>query len=210
MSVEILAVGPSGATISPKANYDGYFVTQSAFQRAVEKGKVFATCQQGTGVVTQAGLSGTDAIMALANPAGSNVTARLWHASFISKVAAAAAMVVWLASCTNTVAARVTGTAAVVRRLKLGGGETNNQGQTCEAFTTATLPAAPTATIQLGVQLTEAVTGSFTLLPFYMPSEFAGALLIQPGTAISFQTSTASGAAGCHGCLVWEEVDLIT
>ena len=210
MSVEMLGKLPSGSLGTPSLGLDSYLVTQNAFQRAVEKGNVYATCQQGTGVVTQAGLSGTDAIIALANPAGSGVTGRLWHASFISKVAAAAAMVVWLASCTNTVAARVSGTAAVVRRLKLGGGETNNQGQTLEALTTATLPAAPTATIQLGVQLTEAVTGSFTLLPFYMPSEFAGAILIQPGTALSFQTSTASGAAGCHGCFVWEEVDLIS
>lgn len=210
MSVEVLAQTPAGSTAPPKVNYDGYLVQQSAFQRAVELGRVFATCQQGTGVVTQAGLSATDAILALANPAGSGVTGRLWHASFISKVAAAAAMVVWLASNTNTVAARTTGTAAVVRRLKLGGGETNNQGQTLEAFTTATLPAAPTATIQLGLQLTEAVTGSFTLLPFYMPTEFAGAILIQPGTTISFQTSTASGAAGCHGCFVWEELPLIS
>lgn len=210
MSVPILAELPSGAEGAPKLNYDGYFVTQSAFSRAVERGRVFATCQQGTGIITQAGLSGTDAILALHNPAGSNISARLWHASFISKVAAVAAMVVWLAVNTNTIAAIVTGTAAVVRRLKLGGGESNNQGQTCIALTTATLPAAPTASIQLGLQLTEAVTGSFTLLPFYMPSEFAGAVLVQPGTTLSFQTSTASGAAGCHGCFVWEEVPLIS
>ena len=210
MSVEIRGELPGGSLGTPALNNDGYMVVQDSLARAVERGRVFATCQQGTGVVTQAGLSGTDAILALHNPAGSGVTGRLWHASFISKVAAAAAMVVWLAANTNPAAAIVTGTAAVVRRLKLGGGESSNQGQTLIAVTTATLPAAPTATIQLGLQLTEAVTGSFTLLPFYMPPEFAGAVLIQPGTTLSFQTSTASGAAGCHGCFVWEEVPLIS
>ena len=210
MSVEMKGELPSEALGTPKLNNDGYLIEQSAFARAVERGRVFSTCQQGTGVVTQAGLSATDAIIALHNPAGSGITGRLWHCSFISKVAAAAAMVVWLAANANPAAAIVTGTAAVVRRLKLGGGESNNQGQALIAVTTATLPAAPVAILQLGLQLTEAVTGSFTLLPFYMPSEFAGAVLVQPGTTLSFQTSTASGAAACHGCFVWEEVPLIS
>jgi hypothetical protein len=210
MSVEMKAEIAGGSLGTPQLNYDEYLVSQDAFHRAVERGRVYATCQQGTGVVTQAGLSGTDAILALHNPAGSGVTGRLWHCSFISKVAAAAAMVAWLAVNANVVAAIVTGTAAVVRNLKLGGGESNNQGQALLALTTATLPAAPVAILQLGLQLTEAVTGSFTLLPFYMPECFAGAILIQPGTTLSFQTSTASGAAGCHGCFVWEECPLLS
>ena len=208
MSVEIMGQLPGGAAAVPALNYSRELVTQDSLARAVERGKCFATTNQGTGIVTQAGLSGTDAILALYNPMGSGVTGRLWYAGFTSKVAAAAAAVVWVAANTNTVAAEVTGTAAVVRNLKLGNGAGNNQGQVLQAFTTATLPAAPVAICTLGSLL----TGAITTVPNITPLErwFNGSLLVQPGTAISFQTSTAAGAASSHGEFIWEEVALIS
>lgn len=182
-------------------------VVQDSFAAAVERGRCFATTNQGTGIITQAGLSATDAILALHNPAGSGVTGRLWYAGFLAKVAWTAAGVVWLAANTNTVAAVVTGTAAVVRNLKLGG-LTDSQGQTLLALTTATLPAAPVAICTLGVGLTAAITVQTGLLP--MGRWFNGAILIQPGTTLSFQSSTASGAAASHGEFIWEEIDYVS
>lgn len=208
MSVELQAQLPSGALGTPQIDNDKYLVMASAFARAGERGRLYCTTHQGTGIVTQAGLSGTDAILSLHNPAGSGVTGKLHYCAVGAKVANVAAAVFWLAANTNVAAAIPTGTAAVVRNLKLGGGMTNNQGQTLEALTTTTLPAAPVAIMTLGIGL----TGAITTVPGIAMFErwLYGALLIQPGTTLSFQTSTASGAASCHAEFIWEEVPLIS
>lgn len=207
MSVEVQAELPSGALGTPKLNADRYTVVQDAFARAGELGRCFVATHQGTGIVTQAGLSATDAIISLHNPAGSGKTGKVHFVAVQAKVANAAAAVFWLAANTNTVAAIPTGTAATVRNLKLGGGMTNNQGQKLEALTTVTLPAAPVAIMTLGVGL----TGAITTVPGIAMFErwLYGALLVQPGTTISFQSSTASGAASCHAEIIWEELDEI-
>ena len=207
MSVEILGQLPGGSPAAPQLGFEKYFVMQSELSRAAEKGQLFATTHQGTGIVTQAGLSGTDAIITLHNPAGSGITGKLWYAAVGGKVANAAAAVFWLAVNTNVIAAIPTGTAATVRNLKLGGGATNNQGQALEALTTTTLPAAPVAICTLGIGLTGAIT-VVTGIPLF-DRWFNGAILIQPGTTLSFMSSTASGAAACHGEFLWQEVPLV-
>ena len=196
---------PNGPEMPISLDRFGNMVNKTSFAAAVERGRMYATTNQGTGIVTQAGLSATDAILSLHNPAGSGIVGRLWYAGFLSKVAAAAAAVVWLAANTNVAAAIPTGTAAVVRNLKLGGGMTNTQGQKLEALTTTTLPVAPVAICTLGCLLTGAITVA-TAIPM-LERWFNGGLLIMPGTTLSFQTSTASGAAACHGEFYWEEED---
>ena len=198
----------SGNLATPKLSLDRHWIMQSAMQRYADEGRLFGTTQQGTGVVTQAGLSATDAILAIHNPISSNMTARLWFAGLTLKVANTAAAVAWLGVNTNTNEAIVTGTAAVVRNYNLGGGVNNTQGQKMLAFTTATLAVAPVALCTLGAGLTAAITTVPAVPPF--AREFYGCMLIQPGTTVSFQTSTASGAASAHGEYVWSEHKLIT
>lgn len=207
MSVEFQALTPAGSAATPRLNYDQYLVTQDAFVRDAERGRVYSATHQGTGIVTQAGLSATDAILSLHNPAGSGVTGKLHFVAAQTKVASVAAAVFWLAANTNTIAAIPTGTAAVVRNLKLGGGMTNNQGQSLEALTTVTLPAAPVAIMSLGVGLTGAITVATGIAMF--ERWLFGAVLIQPGTTLSIQTSTATAAASTHAELIWSEVPLI-
>lgn len=199
----------SGGASRPLAlNNDDYAIVQDSMAAYADRGRLYVTTHQGTGIVTQAGLSATDAILSLHNPAGSGVTGRVWFCAVQAKVANTAAAVFWLAANTNTIAAIPTGTAAVVRNLKLGGGMTNNQGQTLEALTTTTLPAAPVAIMTLGIGLTGAITTVPGIAMFQR--ELYGALLIQPGTTLSFQTSTASGAAASHAELIWSEEPLVS
>jgi hypothetical protein len=199
----------SGGSARPVSlNNDDMVIVQDAMASYADRGRLFATTHQGTGIVTQAGLSATDAILTIHNPNGSGVTGRLWFSSVGAKVANAAAAVFWLAVNTNVNAAIPTGTAAVVRNLKLGGGMTNNQGQTLEALTTVTLPAAPVAISTLGIGLTGAITTVPGIAMF--ERQWFGALLIQPGTTLSFQTSTASGAASCHAEFIWSEEPLVS
>ncbi len=86
MSVEILAQLPSGALANPQLNYNKVAIVQNEFARLAEKGKVFSTTHQTVGIITQAGLSGTAAILSLHNPAGSGVVGRLWYAGMALEV----------------------------------------------------------------------------------------------------------------------------
>ena len=205
MSVEMQAHNPTDTPVVPRANYDKYLIVQDAFARAVERGRVFGVANQ-TGVTSQAGLSATTPVLTLYNPAGSGKSGRLWMAAAHFEVAFGAAASVWLCANTNTVAAAVTGTLATAHRnLKLGGVQ---QGNVIVAFLAATLPAAPVAIDLLGVGLTGIITTVPALLP--MTKWYNGGVLIQPGTAISIQTSTASGTNGTLCSYFWEELDLIS
>ena len=196
-----------GSLAAPGLNNKGALVTQSAFASAVERGRVFSVCNQ-VGITSQAGLSATTPALTLANPAGSGVTGRLWFASANMLVANTAAATVWLAAGTDTVAATVTGTLTTAHRnLKLGGITPSTQGNRIVALLAATLPAAPVGVDILGVGLTAAITTSMQI-----PSHercYYGAMLIQPGTNLSIQTSTASGANGLWCSYIWEECDLV-
>lgn len=170
---------------------------------AVERGRCFIVANQ-VGVTSQAGLSATTPVLTLYNPLGSGVRGRLWMAKAQFEVAFAAAASVWLAAGTNTVAAAVTGTLTTAHRnLKLAG--TNAQGNKIVPLLAATLPAAPVAIDLLGVGLTGAITTAPTQLA--MVQWYYGAVLMEPGTNLSIQTSTASGASATLCSYIWEEID---
>ncbi len=172
------------------------------FQEAVLQGNCFGAANQ-TGVTTQAGLSATEPVLTLFNPAGSGKYGVLWYAGATFEVAFAAGAAVFLAVNTNVVAAAVTGTAlAQARNLLLGSSRT----PTLQALTAATLPAAPVAIAQLGVGL----TGEITTVPTgqMLDQWFDGSVILLPGTAISIQTRTASGASGTFCTYKWQEIDV--
>lgn len=175
--------------------------SQAAFQAAVERGNCFAVANQ-SGVTSQAGLSGTTPVLTLANPAGSGKNAVIWYVGANFLVAFAAAAAVFVAVNTNLVAAAVTGTLTTAHRnLKLGGG-----GPSMVPFLAATLPAAPVAIGILGAGL----TGAITTLPGMQTYErwYNGGLILPPGSALSLQTSTASGASSMLCEYIWEEVEI--
>ena len=174
--------------------------SQALFQEAVERGSCFSAANQ-TGVASQAGLSATTPVLSLYNPLGSGKNAVLWYAGCTPLVAFAAAAAIFLAAGTNLAAAPVTGTAATSRNLKLGGA-----APSISAFLAATLPAAPVAIGLLGGGL----TGAITTLPGITPYErwYNGGVILQPGSNISIQTSTASGALGLLCEFIWEEVEI--
>jgi hypothetical protein len=171
------------------------------FQEAVLTGDVFSVCNQ-TGITTQAGLSETTPALTLYNPAGSGVNAVLLYAGCINTVAFAAASVIWIGANTDITANAVTGTATTAHRCSLIG---NAKNPAIKPLLAATLPAAPVAVATIGVGL----TGAITTTPAYpaIGRHFDGSIIIAPGAAISFQTSTASGASGFFGEFVWFEIE---
>lgn len=171
------------------------------YYEAVSRGSVFAVANQ-SGVTSQAGLSGTTPVLALFNPKGSGVNGVLIYAGCVHSVAFAAAAVIWLAANMNVAAADVTGTEATPRNALLG----NNRTASLRGLTAATLPGAPVAVASLGVGLTGAITTIPSLQP--LGKWFDGSVVLGPGSAISIQTSTASGASGLFCEFLWEEVPL--
>lgn len=170
------------------------------FYEATVRQNVYTVANQ-AGITTQAGLSATTPALTLYNPAGSGVVGVLIYAGFVASVAFAAASVIWLGANTTLSATAVTGTLTTAHRNGLLGGGTGNKVQSLLA---ATLPAAPVAIASLGVGL----TGAITTIPSISTSGryFDGGIILYPGSALSFQTSTASGASGFFGEFIWEEV----
>lgn len=195
--------GTTGGTVPFTADVTGASRAANAhglYFDACSRGNVFHVANQ-SGVTTQAGLSATTPALTLFNPTGSGVNGVLLYAGYVNSVAFAAASVVWLGANTNLKAADVTGTLASAARCGfLGNGATSK----IQAFTAATLPAAPVGVAILGVGLTGAITVSTNLPP--TGRYFDGSIILKPGSAISFQTSTASGASGFFGEFVYEEV----
>ena len=174
------------------------------FQAAVARGRVFSVANQ-TGVATADGLSVTEPVLTLANPAGSGVKGRLWFAGASFLVIFGDAAIVWLAAGTDAADDAVTGTKVTThRRGRLGG--LSDQGNIIQPFLAATLPAIPVGIAILGCGL----TGAITLMPAapMLGRWFNGAIEIMPGTNISIQTSTDSGAVGTVCEYIWEEIDL--
>ena len=123
----------------------------------------------------------------------------------VASVAFAAASVIWLAANTNLAAAVVTGTATTAQRCSYLG---NAKAPSCIPLLAATLPAAPIAVATLGVGLTGAITTAPSVAT--LGRYFDGSLILAPGSAVSFQTSTASGASGFFGELIWEEILIVS
>jgi hypothetical protein len=173
--------------------------SQAFFQDAVERGRVFAVCNQ-AGVTSQAGLSATTPVLTLANPSGSGVNLVLWYAGAVCIVSAATAGAIFLAVGSNLTAAAVTGTLTTAHRnLKLGGGQ-----PTVVPLLAATLPAAPVGVSILGALL----TGAITTITHQEPQArwFNGSIIVPPGANVSIQTGVASGASGLLCEFIWEEV----
>lgn len=198
-----------GQMAPPSLNQYGHVCTISSLAAAAEKGRVFSVCSQ-AGTTTQAGLNTAPTAPYLINPAGSGVTGRLWFISAGSIVANATAGTIWLAVGTDTIAAVQTGTLTTAHRnWKLGGITPASHGNRISAvLATIALGYAPVGADFIGVQLTNAIT----TIPAVNVFErcYYGALLIQPGTNVGFQTSVASGASGFHASMVWEECDYIS
>jgi len=189
--------------VGVKVNADGNLLINNfaaRYQEAVLSGKVFTVSNQ-TGITTQAGLSATTPALTLYNAAGSGVNGVLLYAGCVNTVAFAAASVIWLGINSNVVAASVTGTATTAHRNNLLG----SGSPTLQPLLAATLPAAPVGGPILGVGLTGAITTTPQLSP--TGRWFDGGFIIAPGTAVSFQTSTASGASGFFGEFIWFETE---
>lgn len=193
----------AGQLINMRGNDDGITLVNNfgaLYQEAVLSGGVYSVCNQ-AGITTQAGLSATTPCLTLYNPVGSGVNGVLVFAGCVNTVAFAAASVIWIGVNTNIVAAVVTGTLTTAHRNNFLGVASGNKIQ---ALLAATLPAAPVAIETLGVGLTGAITTATTIPT--LGKEFKGRIILKPGTAISFQTSTASGATGFFGEFNWFEV----
>lgn len=188
----------AGIAARPSMSKRGGWAVSPAFREAVEAGKAFAVCNQ-AGVTSQAGLSATTPVLTLYNPAGSGVNGFLHFAGATFSVAFAAAAGIFLAVGSDATAAAVTGTLTTAHRnLKLGGPR-----PTIQTLLAATLPAAPVAVALLGVGLTGAITTVPQLQS--LGRWFDGSLIIAPGTNVSIQTGTASGASGTFCEFIWEE-----
>lgn len=177
---------------------------EDSLEAAVARGRVFAVANQ-AGVTSQAGLSATTPVLTLANPIDSGVKGRLWYAGAVFTVVFAAVAAIYLAVGTGAAGAAVTGTLTTThRRTRLGG--LLAQGNSITALLAATLPAAPVAVALLGM----GGTGAVNLLPISQPVGrwFNGAIEIMPGTNVTIQTGSASGASGTWCDYIWEEVDL--
>lgn len=199
-------LGSDGSSPVARAAKTGEAITANAhgmYYEPSSRGNIFIVANQ-SGITTQAGLSATTPALTLFNPKGSGVNACIIYAGCVASVAFAAAAVIWLGANTNIAAADVTGTATTAQRCGLLG----NGGQPrIQALLAATLPAAPIAVATIGVGL----TGAITTVPSMgaIGRYFDGTLILSPGSAISFQTSAASGASGFFGEIVWEEVPLV-
>lgn len=173
---------------------------QARYRASCEAGRVWSVANQ-SGITTQAGLSATTPALTIYNPLGSGVKGILWFATANFAVAFAAAAAVWLAANTNTAAAAVTGTLTTAHRnMRLGYAVNPTSLQFLLA---ATLPAAPVGIHLLGMGL----TGAITTVPQVqnIGEWFDGSLIIEPGTALSIQTSTASGTNSTFTSFIVEE-----
>lgn len=191
---------PFGGAGRPSMSRRGGWNVSDAFREAVEDGRCFAVCNQ-AGVTSQAGLSATTPALTLVNPVGSGKKVFLHFAGATFSVAFAAASGIFLAVGTALNAAAVTGTLTTAHRnLKLGGAE-----PTARAYLAATLPAAPVGICLLGMGLTGAITTTPQVQT--LGRWFDGGLVLQPGSNVSIQTSTASGTSGTFCEYIWEEQD---
>jgi hypothetical protein len=151
------------------------------------------------GQATSTGLSTTQTGFTLSNPAGSGKSLVILQANIACTTApAAAATIVWAAN-VNPVAAAVTQTTPLtVRPAKLG----NTATGAGLAASAVTLPAAPVVVRAIGGPV---ATGSVSAP--YFRDDVNGALVVQPGCAVSINSLTTAISAVIS--VVWKEVDTI-
>ncbi len=158
------------------------------------------------GVILPAAANTTNNPMTLANPAGSgkNVSLVSFDMEFTTLNATVGSGAYGLYVNTNTIAAAVSGTAIT----PISGIVGSNYVPVAKAFSTSTIPAAPTLLKAFGFKL---VGGVAAAVPISgnpsMHIDFDGTAILTPGTAITPQLSaadTTNATVLCSFC--WEEV----
>ncbi len=201
-------IGGTGTAAPFTAGITGGQRTLDAHARymdAVLQGNVYVACNQAIGTL-QTGLTTAQTGLGLFNPQSSGKRLVIWSASCSFTVAQpTTASVYGLCAATNTIQAVPTSqTAAVVRNARLGA----NAVSAATALTAGTLAVAPVAVSILGVAMTGAIT-VVTMQPSFT-REYAGALIVEPGTYLGFFASVAPAATSFWGELVWEEIPVLT
>ena len=152
------------------------------------RGHIYGASTAATGVAPGTAL-GTTGAFTLANPSGSEKNLIVLRAScgYISGTLGAGT--VWFAGNVNPAAAAVTGTAITVVKTKLSATSAGNTGL---AFTTSTLPAAPTP-IRPWFSLT-ALLATTAVEVHSVSEELAGEIVIAPGCSLTFHATAAGGS----------------
>lgn len=158
--------------------------------------QVFVASTQ-AGVATSTALSATQTGFTLTNPAGSGKNLIVEDLVVACTTAPGGAATLVLAANVNPVAAAVTQTTPLtVRSAKLG-----NPGTAVGlAASAVTLPAAPVVIRAIGGPV-----AASQINPPYFKDEVAGAVVLEPGTAVSVSSLTTAISAVIS--MTWREVD---
>lgn len=180
-----------GAIATARATKAGEGVVQLAggkYYQLVKDGLVYMAQTAVTGVAPGTSI-GTTAAAALFNPSGSgkDVVILAANMGYVSGTLGAG-VISWCLN-TNTVAAAVSGTDMLVRSAYAGATAAN----VASAFTTATLPAAPTPVRNFASL--QASLASTAVAPWQVWDDVDGAIILQPGTAASLQATAAAGSS---------------
>ena len=173
------------------------------YYELVSRGLVFSGGTAATGVSHGTAI-GTTGAFTLANPAGSakNLVPLVCSMGYVSGTLGSG--VVWYLANTNPAAAAVTGTAIAVTKNKLGGGP----GNVGLAFTTATLPVAPT--ILRPAWSVGPLLATTAVPPYLVVDRLNGEYVITPGCSLTLHATC--GAAGTSPLVVfgcaWAELDV--
>lgn len=200
--------GGSGTAPPFTAGFSGGQRVNDAHARymdAVLSGRCFVACNQAVGTL-QTGLTTAQTGLGLFNPQASGKYLVILQASCVFTVAQPTTGSVYgLCAATNTIQAVPTSqTAAVTRNCLLGAAAT----PVATALTAGTLAAAPVAVSVMGYAATGAITTTNMTAPFYR--EYAGNLIVAPGSYLGFFSSIAPAATSFWGEIVWEELPLYT
>jgi hypothetical protein len=214
MAAPSLTVGvrsiADGGIVDPRGGKTGEACVQQThgkYYEAVSRGKCFAAQTAATGVAPGTAI-GTTAPFTLANPAGNNKRLVVQKIGLGVISGTFASGTVHIVANSNPAAAAVTGTAITPVNLDIG----NGAGATGKAYTTATLPANPTA-IGVLCTMSKFVVDTDKVGPFFPPFEkdIDGEIVIEPGCSVSIE-STATGGGSSPLVVVsatWEEVDIV-
>lgn len=168
------------------------------YQENVLRGNTYQACNQ-AGVAWTVALGTTATGFILTNPAGSGYNLVVIELMVAPTTAPAGIATMLLAGNVNTAAAAVTHTTPLTVRNALLGQTRTGVGL---ADSASTLPAAPV--VVRPIPGGPVATGSINSM--FIKDEVAGAIVLQPGTAVStFALTTAISAVVC---MTWEEVPI--
>ncbi len=171
------------------------------YAEQVKRGNVFSGGTAATGVAPGTAI-GTTGAFTLANPSGSGVVLVPIVASMGYISGTLGAGVVWYLANTNPSAAAVSGTAITVVKNKLSTASPGNAGL---AYTTSTLPAAPTI-LRPAWSLT-ALLATTAVQPYLVKDDLDGEFVIAPGCSLTLHSTAAAGTSPLvvFGCS-WVEI----